>query len=247
MDDTAWNDLSSEYDDNVEGNIDSIISGYISEEIRIICDLCKKVIKPGVKYTIIDMGSGTGRVLFALRSILGTSSISYCGLDMSQSMIKLSKNKQSVLGANDVSFFNYDVTNPRIDDLFDDDSIKITLCMYNTVGVIPASKRQQFFDSMIRLSGKNGLVLVSAFNGDDFVFVAPKIYVPMKNMIKQIDEDSFDEQKLAFKNKLGYYSQWFTKNQLLKLLRSNVKPVTIEIPLDKNLHTFGHVFSNRNV
>ncbi len=93
MDDSSWNDMSLMYDDNVENNSDPVISGYISEEIRIVSNFCKKVIKPGVKYTVIDMGSGTGRVLFSLQSILGDS-VSYCGLDVSESMIQLSKNKQ---------------------------------------------------------------------------------------------------------------------------------------------------------
>jgi len=246
MNGDAWNDMSSEYDDNVEGNFDPVISGYLSEEIKITSNLCKKIINPDAKYTIIDMGSGTGRVLFTLRSILGDS-ISYCGLDVSKSMIQLSKNKQSDMKDRNISFLNYDATNPEIDNLFDDDSIKITMCMYNTVGVIDVTKRQQFFDNMIRLAGKNGLVLISAFNGDDFSFAAPKMYVPMEKMIKQIDGDSFDEKKLAFKNKLGYYSQWFTKNQMLDLLRSNVTPIPINVSLNKHAHTFGHIFLNRSV
>ena len=92
MDDHSWNDMSSLYDDNVEKNVDPVISGYISEEIRIASDLCKKIMKPDVKYTIIDMGSGTGRVLFSLQKIFGDYA-SYCGLDVSESMIQLSKNK----------------------------------------------------------------------------------------------------------------------------------------------------------
>ncbi|MDH3204946.1 MAG: hypothetical protein OEL81_09760, partial [Nitrosopumilus sp.] len=70
MNNDAWDDMSSEYDNNVEKNSDQIISGYISEEIKIIANLCNKIIKPDTKYTIIDMGSGTGRVLFALHQIL---------------------------------------------------------------------------------------------------------------------------------------------------------------------------------
>ena len=108
MDDESWNDMSSQYDDNVEKNSDPVVSGYVSEEIRITSDLCKKVMKPNVKYTLIDMGSGTGRVLFALRKILGNSA-SYCGLDVSDSMIKISKNKQSEADVGNVSFLKYDV------------------------------------------------------------------------------------------------------------------------------------------
>ena len=247
MDDDAWNDMSSQYDDNVENNSDPVISGYVSEEIRITGELCRKIIKPDVKYTIIDMGSGTGRVLFSLQKILGDS-VSYCGLDVSESMIQLSKNKQLEMNAKDISFLKYDATNPAIDDLFDgDDSVKITLCMYNTVGVIDATLRIQFFDNMTGLAGKDGLALVSAFNGDDFAFAAPRMYVPMKAMVMQIDKDSFDAEKLAFKNRLGYYSQWFTQNQMLQLLHSVAQPIPINVILDGNVHTFGNIFSDRTV
>ena len=246
MDSDAWDDMSSEYDNSVEKNPDSIISNYLSEEIRIISNLCKKIIKKNTKYTVIDMGSGTGRVLFALRPILGDS-ISYCGLDASKTMIELSKKKQSKTKNHDILFLNHDVTDPAINEIFDDNSIKITMCVYNTVGVVPATKRQQFSDNMVRLAGKDGLALISAFNGDNFAFVAPKMYFPMKKMVKQIDEDSFDVEKLAFKNKLGFYSQWFTKMQLLELLHTDTKPIPINISLNNKVHTFGHVFSNRNV
>jgi SAM-dependent methyltransferase len=229
----------------VERNSDPVISGYISEEMRITCDLCRKIMKPDAKYTIIDMGSGTGRVLFSLQKILGDSA-SYCGLDVSESMIRMSKNKQSEMNVKNISFLKYDATNPAIDELFDeDDSVKITMCMYNTIGVIDATQRLQFFDNMTGLAGKDGLAIVSAFNGDDFAFTAPMLYVPMKKMVKQIDDDSFDEEKLAFKNRLGYYSQWFTKNQMMQLLHSAAEPIPIDVILDGNVHTFGHVFSNR--
>ena len=73
------------------------------------------------------------------------------------------------------------------------------------------------------------------------------MYVPMKEMVQQIDDDSFDEEKLAFRNGLGYYSRWFTKEQMLHLLHSSAKPVPINVVVDKCAHTFGHVFSNRTV
>lgn len=249
MNNDAWGDMSSEYDNSVENNSDPIISGYISEEIRLVTNLCKKIIKPDTKYSIIDMGSGTGRVLFALQQIFGDS-ISYFGLDAAKSMIELSEKKQSNMKDNKISFLHYNVTNPEIDELFDEDSVKITMCMYNTVGVITASKREQFFGNMTRLAGKEGLALVSAFNGDDFAFVAPKMYTPMKKMVKKIDSDSFDEEKIAFRNSLGYYSQWFTKNQMLELLHSDAKPIPINVSLSNEKqrnHTLGHIFSDRIV
>ena len=70
MDDAAWDDMSSRYDDNVEKNPNPVVSGYVSEEIRIAGELCRKIMKPDVNYTVIDMGSGTGRVLFSLQKYL---------------------------------------------------------------------------------------------------------------------------------------------------------------------------------
>ena len=242
----AWDDMSSEYDNCVENNSSPVISNFIEEEIRIISDICKKFIQPDKKYTIIDLGCGTGRVLFSLYGILGDS-IAYCGLDASEPMIQLSKTKQSKLNLKNISFQNYDVTNSKIDELFDNDSIKIPMCVYNTVGVIPVSKREQFFENMKRLAGNEGFALVSAFNGDDFTFASPQIYHPMKSMVKQIDANSFDEEKLAFRNSLGYYSQWFKKTQLQKFLKSQVDPIPIEVFVENAPHILGHVFVDRYV
>ena len=242
----AWDDMSSEYDNCVENNSNPVISNFIDEEIQIISNICKKFIQPDKKYTIIDLGCGTGRVLFSLYNIFGDS-ITYCGLDASESMIHLSKTKQSKLNYKNISFQKYDVTNSQIDELFDNDSIKIPMCVYNTIGVIPVLRREQFFENMKRLAGKDGFALISAFNGDNFSFASPQIYRPMKSMVKQIDDDSFDEEKLAFRNSLGYYSQWFKKTQLQKFLKSEVEPIPIEVPVDSTPHILGYVFVDRIV
>ena len=239
----AWDDMSSEYDGSVENNPDHVIANFIEQEIRITSEICKKIITPEKKFTIIDLGSGTGRVLFALQKILGDS-ISYCGLDASKPMVELSNMKKSQLDLDSISFLHYDVTNPKIDELFDE-SIKIVMCMYNTIGVIPVEKRKQFFENIKNLAGKDGLGLISAFNGNNFSFVAPKIYHPMKKMVKRIDDDSFDEEKVAFRNSLGYYSQWFTKNQINEFLGSTVEPIPISVEVEGSSKTMGHVFTNR--
>ena len=239
----AWDDMSSDYDGSVENNPDHVISNFIEQEIQITSEICKKIITSEKKFTIIDLGSGTGRVLFALQKILGNS-VSYCGLDASKPMVDLSNMKKSKLSLDSISFLHYDVTNPKIDEIFDD-STKIVMCMYNTIGVIPVERRKQFFENVKNLAGKDGLGLISAFNGDNFSFVAPKIYHPMKKMVKRIDDDSFDEQKVAFRNSLGYYSQWFTKNQINEFLDSSVEPVPIKVKVEGSSKTMGHVFTNR--
>lgn len=240
----AWDDMSSDYDGSVENNPDHVISNFIEQEICITSQICKKIITSEKKFTIIDLGSGTGRVLFALQKILGNS-ISYCGLDASKPMVDLSNVKKSKLDLDSISFLHYDVTNPKIEEIFDD-STKIVMCMYNTIGVIPVERRTQFFENVKNLAGKDGLGLISAFNGDNFSFVAPKIYHPMKKMVKRIDDDSFDEQKVAFRNSLGYYSQWFTKNQINKFLGSSAEPIPISVDIEGSSKAMGHVFTNRD-
>ena len=246
MDGDAWNDMSSEYDKCVENNPDPVISGFINEELKITTRLCKKIIDLDKKFTMVDMGSGTGRVLFSLYKIFGDS-VTYYGLDTSEPMIQISKQKQFDLNINNTFFMKYDTTNPSINEIFEDDSTKIIMCMYNTVGVIPTTKRQQFFNNMKKLAGKDGLVIVSAFNGDDFANAAPKMYYPMKEMVKQVEKDSFDEKRLAFRNSLGYYSQWFKKNQLNLLLDSNVEPIPINVFINNKLFPLGHIFTNRQI
>ena len=58
---------------------------------------------------------------------------------------------------------------------------------------------------------------------------------------------TLDEKKLAFRNSLGYYSQWFKKSQVSDLLHSDVAPISIDISYNGQTSTFGNVFSNRNI
>ena len=119
------------------------------------------------------------------------------------------------------------------------------MCSYNTLGVVPSDKRQGFINNMKIIAGNNGLVVLTMFNGDDFGFVAPKLYRSMIPMIKQIDNDSFDEQNRVFHNSLGFRSQWFTKNEIKFMLNSNTEPIPIDVMIDDTSYTFGNVFLDR--
>ena len=102
-------------------------------------------------------------------------------------------------------------------------------------------------DNIKNIAGKNGLTILTAFNGDNFGFVAPKLYNPMIPMIKQIDQDSFDETNRVFQNGLGFRSQWFTKNELKSMLDTNVEPIPINVTINDTSYTFGNVFIDRNI
>ncbi len=204
MDHKLWDDLAADYDKSVEDNQTPTIIDYLNKEIEILTSICSNITNSAKNYSIIDMGAGTGRVLFALDKNLKT-------------------------------------------EYFESSEPAIVMCLYNTLGVIPSDKRQMFVDNMKRIAGDDGLTILTAFNGDNFGFVAPKMYHPMMPMIKQIDDNSFDEKNRIFQNNLGFRSQWFKQNELKSLLRTEVDPIPIDVKIDDKLHTFGNVYLDRKI
>ena len=246
MDHSLWDDMASDYDKSVEDNQDQIIVEYLNREVEILSNLCKAVSEANKNCSIIDMGAGTGRVIFALDKKLQNDSVRFYGIEVSDPMIKRANQKnQNHKGNSDIKFLKHDLTDPNLFDYFESDAVNIVMCLYNTLGVVPTDKRQRFVDNMIKIAGENGLVVITAFNGDNFGFVAPRLYNAMMPMIRQIDEDSFDEKKRVFQNSLGFSSQWFTKTELKMMLHSNVEPIPIEVIVDGKKYTFGNVFVNR--
>ena len=200
MDKDLWDDMAYDYDNSVENNQDPIIIQYLNREIEIISKLCKNFVKSNKKTSIIDMGAGTGRVLFALDEQLQENSIKFYGVEVSDPMLKRANEKNQTFDGNskNIKFIKHDLTDPNLFDYFNSNTPSIVMNLYNTLGVVPADKRQSFVDNMIKIAGKNGLVILTNFNGDNFDFVAPKMYNPMMPMIRQIDETSFDKKNKIF-------------------------------------------------
>ena len=248
MDQNLWDDMANAYDESVENNQDPIILGYLQREIEILSNLCSTISKSNKKCSIIDMGSGTGRVIFALDQRIQKDSIQFFGVEVSDPMLKHAKKKTSEQKRNSkISFLKYDLTDSNLFDYFKSDTVNIVMCLYNTLGVIPDEKRQKFVDNMIRIAGDDGLVIITAFNGDNFGAVAPRLYNPMLPMIRQIDENSFDEKNRVFHNNFGFRSQWFTKSELKTMLHSDVEPISIDIVAEEQETTIGNVFVNRKI
>ncbi len=249
MDQNLWDDMASDYDNSVEDNQDPIIIRYLNREIEILSNLCKNIDKSNTNCSIIDMGAGTGRVIFALDEELQNNFIQFYGVEISDPMIKHAngKNQNHKGNSNNIKFLKHDLTDPNLFDYFESNTTNIVMCLYNTLGVVSADKRQRFVDNMIKIAGENGLVVITAFNGDNFGFVAPRLYNPMMPMIRQIDENSFDEKNKIFQNNLGFHSQWFTKTELKSMLHSDVEPIPIDVEVDNESCTFGNVFLNRKM
>ncbi len=248
MNHNLWDNLAIDYDKSVEDNKNPLITQYLFEEIKILTKLCSKIIVDNKKYSIIDMGAGTGRVIFSLDNSLNNKNLEFIGIEVSEPMLKLAnQKKQNHNTLSNIKFLKHDLTESNLSASLQSDYPTIVMCLYNTLGVIPSDKRQMFVDNMRRIAGDDGLTIITAFNGDDFGFVAPKMYHPMMPMIRQIDDNSFDEDNRIFQNTLGFRSQWFKQNELKLLLHTDVEPITIDVKIDKNLHTFGNVFVDRKI
>ena len=248
MDHGLWDDMASDYDESVEDNQDPTIIRYLDRETEILSNLCKEFSEYNKNCSIIDMGAGTGRVIFTLDQKLQNEFIKFYGIEISDPMIKRANQKiQNDKRISNIKFLKHDLTDPDLFNFFKSDTVNVVMCLYNTLGVIPKDKRQRFVDNMISIAGEKGLVIITAFNGDNFGFVAPRLYHPMIPMIRQIDEDSFDEKNRVFQNNLGFRSQWFTKNELKTMLHSDIEPIPIVVLVDGESHTFGNVFVNKKI
>ena len=248
MEKAIWDDMAIDYDKSVENNQDPIVANYLKKEIEILSTLCKRVYDSNRNCSIIDMGAGTGRVIFALDEKLQKNTIKFYGVEVSEQMLNHANRKnQKHEGISKIKFLKFDLTNEDLSGSFQSDETNIVMCLYNTLGVIPSDKRQKFINNMKSIAGEKGLTIITAFNGDDFGFVAPKLYNPMMPMIKQIDQDSFDERNRVFQNGRGFRSQWFTKNELKAMLNTNAEPIPINITINETSYTFGNVFVDRNI
>ena len=248
MDHKLWDDLAADYDKSVEDNQTPIITNYLKREIEILTSICRNITNSDKNYSIIDMGAGTGRVLFALDTNLKNNSLEFIGVEVSEPMLKRANQKnQTHNNFSNIEFLQHNLTESNLPEYFESSGPAIVMCLYNTLGVIPSDKRQMFVDNMKRIAGDDGLTILTAFNGDNFGFVAPKMYHPMMPMIKQIDDNSFDEKNRIFQNNLGFRSQWFKQNELKSLLHTEVDPIPIDVKIDDKLHTFGNVYLDRKI
>ena len=89
--------------------------------MKIVAHLCKQIIKKSKeKCSIIDMGSGTGRVIFSLDKALYDKSVLFYGLDTSEHMIRRANKKNLLLNPqnNNIKFLMGDSTELKSYDLF---------------------------------------------------------------------------------------------------------------------------------
>ena len=109
MDNKIWDDLAVDYEKSVEDNPNSIIITYLKNEIEILTTLCKKIFESNHDCSIIDMGAGTGRVIFALDKNLHKNSVQFFGIEGSESMLNRANQKNhNHKGISYIEFLKFD-------------------------------------------------------------------------------------------------------------------------------------------
>ena len=155
MDKEIWDDMAIDYDKSVEDNQDPIIFNYLKKEIEILTTLCNKVYDSNKNCSIIDMGAGTGRVIFALDEKLQRNTMKFYGVEVSEPMLNHANQKnKDHKGVSKIEFLKFDLTDKNLSEYFQSDETNIVMCLYNTLGVIPSDKRQKFIDNMKKIEWK---------------------------------------------------------------------------------------------
>ena len=96
MNKEIWDDMAINYDNSVEDNQDPIICDYLKKEIEILTTLCNRVYDSSNDCSIIDMGAGTGRVIFALDEKLQRNAIKFYGVEVSEPMLNHANKKNKI-------------------------------------------------------------------------------------------------------------------------------------------------------
>ena len=143
MKDGLWDDMASDYDKSVEDNQNPIITMYLDREIEIISNLCRDVCQSNKNCSIIDMGAGTGRVIFALDEKLQNDSVEFVGVEVSKPMLNRANQKKENYSRNseNIKFLQLDLTDSNLLDYFKSDRTNIVMCLYNTLGVVPDEQK----------------------------------------------------------------------------------------------------------
>ena len=82
MDKKIWDSMADDYDKSVEDNQNPIIANYLKNEVKILSDACKKISEKKSNCSIIDMGAGTGRVIFTLDKRLENVATKFYGVEV---------------------------------------------------------------------------------------------------------------------------------------------------------------------
>lgn len=168
-----FDNVSNEYDDIYDSSKPKKL---LSQEKRvraaIVEELATELILQTKDEVVIDIGCGIGNIIMNLKK-RGVKARMY-GLDISQGMINIAKNKLDESGYKDVKFIN-----GSLKDL----SFKANVLI--SIGVIGYQKQQEkFLAELASLIEPNGYLIFTTANGDSFLRLARRFLSKTYSLIK---------------------------------------------------------------
>jgi len=133
------------------------------------------------KWMIIDLGCGTGRQLKFFKDILGNKCLKAIGIDISESMIKLAKNKYYEIEWLEMDMLKLDKNwvNCKIKEIKDTSNVEMLItCLGNTLAHLPYEEYEGFGTVLKNICiSKNSLVVLEIRNGEKLKEEKPAIEI----------------------------------------------------------------------
>jgi SAM-dependent methyltransferase len=256
-----WNISALSYDEEVTESELDFLQGFMAGEYESLRDLAGSgefAAQTGL--TIIEVGSGTGRTLFALATKaagVGRLPELLIGIDSSTEMLRVAEAKRQVLMRQAsggllgrLAFISLDATS--LTDVFLNGGIreedggrvlgdavstglldvarfgssqKVFCSLLNTLGVLDNVSRARSVREMAHAAGPDDLLVVSVFNAECFLDMAPSLYRSLPNTVgsPDIPDGAFDFTTSTFDHVdrptgTRYTSHWFSEIEICTLL-----------------------------
>lgn len=121
--------------------------------------------------------------------------------------------------------------NPALTDVFWTRN-KVVSCVMNTLGIMPQEIRPSVVAEMVRLADNGGTVLISVFDGRFFERGVEEFYQHNNQLTGEFSNNDVDlaAHELHVRSS-GYYSHWFTTEELDGLARdAGMETITVHHP-----------------
>lgn len=97
---------------------------------------------------------------------------------------------------------------------------RIVCNMLNTLGIMNPSIREDTLLEMKELAGPDGTIVLSVFDANYFTKGVEQIYTPLKGLVGDFSLGiNVDHLTSVFTTEKGYYSHWFTEEEITNLVR----------------------------
>jgi len=193
-----------------------IVFDVYKEELKFVDDIVSK------GDSLIEIGCGLGHFLLEF-----INRVKYCiGIDISQDMLEVARKRAAEMGAEKNLFLiNGDVVDSENlvrKNLPEDfwNSRKVVCCVLNTLGVMKSDVRVNVLKEMRKLVGSNGVFVLILFDKADFADRGiNEFYRNVPELCGSFDTDSVDFENGELHTDNGYYSHWFSREEVQNILK----------------------------